>query len=176
MSLTDLSLCLISAAADYQNPKLRVFLSRPSFLNVFSYRPIDEISYKIPLLKLSGNSLEFLFFWRIRSGYSFTRWYYCLRQFTWRLHSIAGILARLVTAWFKQRDGKAGILWSKTLWAAVFAPLLHMRIAHIALSGEKSYFRRWEWAEHAQSMSYQAISLPPFPPSVIRHDKWCGQK
>jgi hypothetical protein len=30
---------------------------------------------------------------------------YCPRQFTWRLACAVVVLARLVTAWFMQRDG-----------------------------------------------------------------------
>jgi hypothetical protein len=37
------------------------------------------------------------------------------RQFTWRLHAIVVILARLVAAWFMQRDGKAGIYGSNNI-------------------------------------------------------------
>jgi hypothetical protein len=40
---------------------------------------------------------------------------YCPLQFTWRLHSMAVILVLLVTAWFMQRDGTAGINLSENI-------------------------------------------------------------
>jgi hypothetical protein len=48
----------------------------------------------------------------------------CSRQFTWRLHSMVVILAQLVTAWFIQRDGTAGIHRSKTIFHCYMCALL----------------------------------------------------
>jgi hypothetical protein len=56
---------------------------------------------------------------------------YCSRQLTWRLHCIVMILARLVTAWFMQRDGKAGIHLSNNILRRVFAPLFLLHTAHV---------------------------------------------
>jgi hypothetical protein len=51
---------------------------------------------------------------------------YCSRQLNCRLHSIVMILARLVTAWFMQRDGKAGVIHQMTFSGGVcFIVVLH---------------------------------------------------
>jgi hypothetical protein len=49
------------------------------------------------------------------------------------------ILAKLVAAWFMQRDGKAGVHHQETFCAVVFAPLLHVHAACTVQVTEKCY-------------------------------------
>jgi hypothetical protein len=65
---------------------------------------------------------------------------YCPRQFTWRLHSEAVILVRLVTARFKQRDGSAGIHRSDNIMRGGVRPIVTRARCSYCVSTEKRYF------------------------------------
>jgi hypothetical protein len=96
------------------------------------------------------------------------------RQFLWRLQSIA-ILAQLVTAWFMQRDGKAGIHRSNNILSGGARSLLHVHAAHsvCVCNGEMLFWTVVLSTAFAESIIL--ILLRTSLPSFTRLDKWRGQ-
>jgi hypothetical protein len=62
----------------------------------------------------------------------------CPRQVTWRLHSFVVNLARLGTAWFMQRDGKAGIHHSNNMLLGRVRCIVYRTLLMLVLGTERA--------------------------------------
>jgi hypothetical protein len=95
---------------------------------------------------------------------------HCPRQFAWRLHSTVVILAQLVTVWFMQRIGKAGIHQSNnTLWGAVRSSVTPAHGSYCADNGEILF-----WTVLLSRACAERVILSTLP-STRTQDKWRGQ-